>query len=654
MNNLTPFSEQLQEAFEPRRDIVRLVDDILGLCREHGLQFDWQADRCRVRPLGTQPQELTEIPLPKSVFRAILARLAAQCNERIPNSVSPYGGEGELSVSTNPPTVFRVAFTNTPGEQRLEVRRMADSKNEATYKDVYYIKNDKSAEREDKEDSERTARSPSNLPKSANLSPEARITLVDHLERVLCDPDALRSHLLALRRNPMEIDDRDWDEEVIAQVLDDTRRLELLEDEELQSLNRDQAVLVALSQEIRLDWWPAWNRPLAAAGREWALRTGFSRPDWDEIVGSTSVEKPANGLEVAAEEETANELELAASFGQVLEKPTDAGGRALVFDWEWNRTLEEIEGLEGHAVASPKRVESRREVRFRLKAYDARGKKSHSWELTISGEPPEDAKAEVRVDLDAWGERNSDTTSPVPIGSGLVAVELHHFPDTSRVFSNFENGGQATVTVFVCGEYDWRVAEVVPGPILGKDFYELWYSTEAGQDCYASTLARLRAVVGESRQGVRDEHRVADALRAGAEEVIRRRYVPKYWSIKSYADFSRCVHRAAVNSYRTGMRKTEPITGWEAFNPSSIVAGQETPERAEIKAYLFEALQKLDEKSRKILEWRFWSRFTYLEIGEILGIEQSAARVRCFRALKVIGNYLKDKGFGVEDIGPSV
>jgi hypothetical protein len=137
MNNLSPFPERLQRAFEPtQRGVVGLVDDLLSLGREQGLQVDWQANRCRVRPLGAQPQESIEIQLPKSVFRAILARMAALCNERIPNSVSPYGGEGELSVCTNPPMVFRVSFINTSGEQALEVRRLTDNKDEATDDDA--------------------------------------------------------------------------------------------------------------------------------------------------------------------------------------------------------------------------------------------------------------------------------------------------------------------------------------------------------------------------------------------------------------------------------------------------------------------------------------------------------------------------------------
>jgi hypothetical protein len=137
-NNLPPFPERLQKAFEPtRRGVVGLVDDLLGLCREHGLQLDWQANKCRVRLLGAELQGSTEIPLQKSVVRAILARLAALRNARTPQSVSPYGGEGELLICTNPPTIFRVTFTNTPGEQWLEVQRSANDNDGTNWCDAF-------------------------------------------------------------------------------------------------------------------------------------------------------------------------------------------------------------------------------------------------------------------------------------------------------------------------------------------------------------------------------------------------------------------------------------------------------------------------------------------------------------------------------------
>ena len=132
MKTLSPLSEQLQRAFEPTgRGDVGLVDELLELCREQGLQLDWRDQQCRIRSLDAEPQETVEVPLPKSVFRAILARAAVLCNECTPNSVSPYGGEGELAIGANSPTIFRVVFTNTPDEQRLEIRRVADHKNGA-------------------------------------------------------------------------------------------------------------------------------------------------------------------------------------------------------------------------------------------------------------------------------------------------------------------------------------------------------------------------------------------------------------------------------------------------------------------------------------------------------------------------------------------
>lgn len=110
----------------PTGGVIGLVDDLLAACRDSGLELDWQADRCRVRPRGGDWEDVTDISLRKSVFRAILARIAVLCNERNPNSVSPYGGQGELTVGADPATIFRVTFANTPDDQRLELRPVQD------------------------------------------------------------------------------------------------------------------------------------------------------------------------------------------------------------------------------------------------------------------------------------------------------------------------------------------------------------------------------------------------------------------------------------------------------------------------------------------------------------------------------------------------
>lgn len=122
---LTPADRLRHALTAPTRGVLGLVDDLLAVSREHGLRLDWQADLCRVRLLGDGLEDTLEVPLRKSVVRAALARIAVLCNERKPNSVSPYGGQGELSVGTDPAAVLRVTFMNTADEQRLELVRVS-------------------------------------------------------------------------------------------------------------------------------------------------------------------------------------------------------------------------------------------------------------------------------------------------------------------------------------------------------------------------------------------------------------------------------------------------------------------------------------------------------------------------------------------------
>ncbi len=127
------FTDRIRRAFEPtHRGVVGLVDELLGLCRDRQLRFDFRDGHCRVDALDVVGQDSVDVPLHKSVFRAVLARIAALCNEHSPDSVTPYRGEGEISIGTDPPAAFRVAFTNIPSEQRLEVRASTSPAGEPT------------------------------------------------------------------------------------------------------------------------------------------------------------------------------------------------------------------------------------------------------------------------------------------------------------------------------------------------------------------------------------------------------------------------------------------------------------------------------------------------------------------------------------------
>ncbi len=116
----------LRRAFAPtQRGIVGLTEQLLAACVAVDVEFERVEDRyvCRWTVSG-DIQEAT-VPLPPAAFRTILARIAVLCNERSPNSVTPYGGEGLLALEGQSSTVFRVAFVNTPNKQQMKLKSLA-------------------------------------------------------------------------------------------------------------------------------------------------------------------------------------------------------------------------------------------------------------------------------------------------------------------------------------------------------------------------------------------------------------------------------------------------------------------------------------------------------------------------------------------------
>src|SRR5438552_19202487 len=107
MSTTSQLSQSLRAAFDhPTRGVVGIVDDLLRICQQHALELDWQVDRCRVQSLVDGSEEVLDRPLRKSVFRAVLARVAAVCNEQHPGSVSPYGGDADLLLGASPTLNF--------------------------------------------------------------------------------------------------------------------------------------------------------------------------------------------------------------------------------------------------------------------------------------------------------------------------------------------------------------------------------------------------------------------------------------------------------------------------------------------------------------------------------------------------------------------
>lgn len=100
---------------------IGIVDDLLESCRFHALKLDWHEGRLRAERPDENTVELFELPRGVSLFRTMLARFSAVCNEARPGSVSPYGGEGKVWLGGDPPVILRVVFVNTRSEQRAEL-----------------------------------------------------------------------------------------------------------------------------------------------------------------------------------------------------------------------------------------------------------------------------------------------------------------------------------------------------------------------------------------------------------------------------------------------------------------------------------------------------------------------------------------------------
>jgi hypothetical protein len=122
MNDIRPLLDHLESVLRnPDRGILGFVDDLVAASQDHDLQFGWQDGYCYVVFPGCENPDRIEVSLRKSVARAALARIAVLCNERNPDSVSPYGGRGEIVTDADPSKTIRAAFVNTPEALSLEL-----------------------------------------------------------------------------------------------------------------------------------------------------------------------------------------------------------------------------------------------------------------------------------------------------------------------------------------------------------------------------------------------------------------------------------------------------------------------------------------------------------------------------------------------------
>lgn len=114
MNDTSQVLKEIEESLtEGPRNVVELVDDLLPTFQKQAMVLKWNDGKCCFHCLPDGALDSRGVPIPRSVFRSVLARMAVLCNQNVPDSVTPYGGEGELLWRGQH---FRMVFANNNQE----------------------------------------------------------------------------------------------------------------------------------------------------------------------------------------------------------------------------------------------------------------------------------------------------------------------------------------------------------------------------------------------------------------------------------------------------------------------------------------------------------------------------------------------------------
>jgi hypothetical protein len=121
MTFLTPIAQRLEAKFATptERGIIGLVNDVLLLCAEHGVEFECDGERCTLHSRQDASEESCPLTFNRSILRAGLAYISALCKKQSPTS--PYGGQGTIVIANEPQKSLEIVFVNTSSEQSLRI-----------------------------------------------------------------------------------------------------------------------------------------------------------------------------------------------------------------------------------------------------------------------------------------------------------------------------------------------------------------------------------------------------------------------------------------------------------------------------------------------------------------------------------------------------
>lgn len=124
-----------------------------------------------------------------------------------------------------------------------------------------------------------------------------------------------------------------------------------------------------------------------------------------------------------------------------------------------------------------------------------------------------------------------------------------------------------------------------------------------------------------------------------AQDVVQDTFT-KLWVRYAEVSYSKAKSYLFTTAYHTMIdmiRKEKKIGDMEELNTTPM---QENSEYSDLKEILDEAVKQLPEIQRSVLMLRDYEGYSYQEIEEITGLNQSQVKVYIYRARKFLMNYI--------------
>lgn len=133
-------------------------------------------------------------------------------------------------------------------------------------------------------------------------------------------------------------------------------------------------------------------------------------------------------------------------------------------------------------------------------------------------------------------------------------------------------------------------------------------------------------------KNIRDEDDARDVVQDAFEKV---------WMKAADIQFEKAKSYLFTTAYRLMLERIRKKSRHTAIdNTLRVVAGSENKPEFDLKKVLNEALARLPEIQRSVIMLRDYEGYSYEEIGQITGLNESQVKVYIFRARVALKNYL--------------